>query len=299
MVQNLILVGAGASYGAGDIVPNQPPLGGGLFAELESTFPNTWGALPEHIKNEFRTDFEEGMVALSEFNSKLHAPLYQAMGAYFAQFSIGSETTQYEILVDSLSDSLADGETVLSSLNYECLLEEAMSDFGHKINYFPDELGEAATVLKPHGSCNFLSQNLTAQGDIQFSEGVSFSGGVEAVSRKEVIQYHRGNNALYPAMALFRPDKYTQVGTSVIQSIQGKWKEAVQQSDKVGIIGVNPRPSDDHLWEPLSNTDAEIFYIGGEDSFDRWTRNHRDSGMNTFISNRFHEGVSELTDELQ
>jgi hypothetical protein len=42
----VVLVGAGASYGAFDYAKARPPLGDDLFDELVAAFPGTWGNLP-------------------------------------------------------------------------------------------------------------------------------------------------------------------------------------------------------------------------------------------------------------
>lgn len=302
-MENLILVGAGASTGAdkntGRIYPEQPPLGWELFDRLSSKYPQAWGALPDSIREEFTNDFEQGMEELGEDYSHLYAPLYRAMGDYFARFRILSSPTWYDRLISELENSISSGETAFVSLNYECLLEIALSQNGFNINYFPDRLSEPAVVLKPHGSCNFISDSIQAQGNVSFTEGVTFSGGVRAVDLDEVVQYCRSDTALYPAMSLFRPDKHIQIGHSVVHDLQENWANAVEEADKIMIIGVKPRESDEHIWGELSETDADIYYIGGEESFYDWRENNRDNLQDEFISNRFHTGFADLIDRLQ
>lgn len=46
----IVLFGAGASYGAGSVLPSIPPLGSSLYQELSSMFPATWGSLPSSLK---------------------------------------------------------------------------------------------------------------------------------------------------------------------------------------------------------------------------------------------------------
>jgi hypothetical protein len=45
-VAKVVLFGAGASYGAGGIVPDSPPLGWDLYDRLCRCYPDSWGALP-------------------------------------------------------------------------------------------------------------------------------------------------------------------------------------------------------------------------------------------------------------
>jgi len=297
MVENVIIVGAGASFGAGEVRPKKPPLGDHLFTQLESQFPGSWGSLPDHIRKTFLDNFEDGMVALSEFKSGLHAPLYQAMGAYFAQFSLG-DNNHYSTLVDGLYNSIIEGETVLASLNYDCLLEEAIVTAGLDLNPIPESLENPGTVIKPHGSCNFLPASIQASGGVSFTEGVSFDAGVKWVSREDVIEYYHSEGALYPAMALYRPDKHTQISPSEIHRFQELFREAVSEANFIGIVGVGVHPRDDHIWDPLASSDGSIHYIGGKSGFDDWQSQYRDAGVDQYISQEFGDGVDELISAL-
>lgn len=268
MVEKVILVGAGASFDSGEVHPTNPPLGNDLFTQLESIFPETWGSLPESLRKEFLNYFEDGMVALSEFDSSLHAPLYQAIGAYFAQFSLG-ENNHYSTLIDGLYNSIDSGETVFASLNYDCLLEQAIVAAEIDLNPIPERLGKAGTVIKPHGSCNFLPASIQASG-ISFTEGVSFDAGVNCVSRDDVIEYYHSDRDLYPAIALYRPDKEAQISPSTIHRFQELYQEAVSEANIIGIIGAGIHPQDNHVWDPLASSDAAIHYIGGKSGFEDW-----------------------------
>ena len=37
----------------------------------------------------------------------------------------------------------------------------------------------------------------------------------------------------------------------------------IASSGKVAIVGLNVHPVDRHIWEPLSQTNGQIFYLGG------------------------------------
>lgn len=236
------------------------------------------------------------MVAVSESDSSLHAPLYQAMGAYFAQFALG-EDNHYTELIEGLHDSITNGETVFASLNYDCLLEEAITAAGIDVDPVPGELGNPGAVIKPHGSCNFLPASIQASG-ISFTEGVSFDAGVRCVSKEDVIEYYHSDKALYPVMSLYRPDKNTQISPSVIHRFQKLYRKAVSEANTIGIIGAGVHPQDDHIWDPLSSSDATLYYIGGESDFDDWQAEHRDAGVNQYISREFGDGVNELITAL-
>jgi hypothetical protein len=83
------LFGAGASTGAGDVDPFPPPLGGGLYDELLSQFPETWGALADDEKSVLGgggEGFEAGMKLLWEkYDERAWRALID-MGIYFSRF---------------------------------------------------------------------------------------------------------------------------------------------------------------------------------------------------------------------
>ena len=63
----LFLFGAGASYGAGDILPEKPPLGNQLYDALSSVYPQSWGSLPPSVTEKFKEgNFEDGMGEIYE-----------------------------------------------------------------------------------------------------------------------------------------------------------------------------------------------------------------------------------------
>ena len=55
----VILFGAGASYGAGNVLPYPPPLGRDLYDKLSDEFPATWGPDSRlgRFADAFRRDF--------------------------------------------------------------------------------------------------------------------------------------------------------------------------------------------------------------------------------------------------
>lgn len=63
MIKNVILFGAGASYGSDN--SGIPPLGNNLFSELARFNPHGWGALPSEFRKVFNNDFEQGMLTLA------------------------------------------------------------------------------------------------------------------------------------------------------------------------------------------------------------------------------------------
>jgi hypothetical protein len=62
-MKNIILFGAGASYGSDN--SGIPPLGNNLFSELARFNPPGWGSLSIEYKNTFNDDFEQGMLKVA------------------------------------------------------------------------------------------------------------------------------------------------------------------------------------------------------------------------------------------
>lgn len=60
-VKNVLIFGAGASFGSGDVNPKPPPMTVDLFAVLKRLFPPIWGGLSQEMMEVFTNDFEEGM----------------------------------------------------------------------------------------------------------------------------------------------------------------------------------------------------------------------------------------------
>ena len=93
----VFLFGAGASYGAGSILPEQPPLGFQLYPILENLCPSTWGSLPQNIKDAFHNgnNFEFGMRLVYEQFGSFIPNLMRDLAVYFVQFRPQNKATLY------------------------------------------------------------------------------------------------------------------------------------------------------------------------------------------------------------
>jgi hypothetical protein len=89
----VILFGAGASYGAGHVLPQAPPLGANLYDALAAQYPKEWG--PEsHLgkmwavqlgKDFERTRYEEVLPRVSSLSLiEWHRPV----AAFFARYRL-------------------------------------------------------------------------------------------------------------------------------------------------------------------------------------------------------------------
>jgi hypothetical protein len=264
----LVLFGAGASYGCGDVSPRPPPLGGQLFAALSRLYAS-WRGVPADVAVLFRKNFESGMAALIERHSHAIAPLMQDMAIFFSMFGFARDASN---LYTRIVKAETGGNILWATLNYECLLELAVASVGNKIGYFQDPpltQGEVP-VWKLHGSCNFKVSGLEATRGISFSSGISFGAGIEPIELSAVRTHYKGNTALYPAMALFAKGKPIAMSPDPVQWAQRRWAEHVSVATRTLVIGVHPNKDDEHIWGPLRRAPGALGYVGDPKAFNDW-----------------------------
>jgi hypothetical protein len=295
---SLILFGAGASHGSGPVSPHPPPLGASLFAQLKSAFPASWGALPLQLDGRFEDDFEDGMGRLWQSGSHAVPLLMQHMAIYFAQFACPADgSNSYSQLVRALVENGDISSTVFASLNYECLLEIAVSQLGLSVAYFPsrDSAADAVPVLKLHGSCNFLpGPAVTATRGVSFGAGVTIEAGIQAINPSAVAPYCTGNTALYPAMSVYTAGKPVQISPAVINSILDTFHAEVKKARSICLVGIRPHPPDTHIWQPLAEAPGQLFFVGNEAAFHAWEANARRDLSSHFVAAAFRDCVPDL-----
>jgi hypothetical protein len=292
----VILFGAGASYGSEQASPYCPPLGLGLFDELQRQYPKAWGTLPDSYGNRFRENFELGMKEVWDSNSYDTSVLLQCIGEYFARFRPTTGNT-YSRLLEMLKERETIAGTTFSTLNYECLLEYAIRTMGYDVHY---ELNQPSTnriltVLKIHGSCNFLPIGIkTAPEGIRFAANqIKWDTGCKFADASEVAPYVAGGK-LYPAMAVFMEGKPVHTGSSLIRKLQEFWAGMISQSDRVGLVGVRPNIADRHIWGPLAATNAEIVVIGDSVAYGEWAKTYRREKATTVVGKYFAQGLPDF-----
>lgn len=298
----LVLFGAGASFGSPSILPFAPPLGSGLYEQLAKSFPNSWGGVPYALGEEFRKNFEIGMATLWDSGSHTIPILMQHMAIYFANFNVHvSGTDSYSLFLKRLD---ADGKlagTIFSTLNYECLFEIAVSNSGRAVAYSDEGPGaeSAITLLKLHGSCNFIpSGGAAVSRAASFSPGAVINSTITPVSPADAIAYCNSNTALYPVMSIFTKGKPVQISPFVTESLQSIWKTAIENAESVSIIGVNPNPDDKHIWEPLALTDASVSMVGNEEAIQNWFKLERKGRTSKFVGSRFHGCIDDIATSI-
>jgi len=213
------LFGAGASKGAGAVLPHPPPLGAELYECLRSAFPRTWGTLHSELDGLFRENFELGMDAAWNQQIEDGAWLLIDMARYFARFDAATDGSDlYSRFTKLLTTSRIVDRAATATLNYECVLEIAASNGGLRIAYLAEEPPPGnLLVWKPHGSCNFLPTSQVF--NLTLIAKNFYEGRLRFLSPPEVITLYEQGYPLPPAMSLFAPGKPTPVAPSFVSEV--------------------------------------------------------------------------------
>lgn len=273
---------------------NPPPLGNGLFSELTRAFPDSWGDLPTELASKFRERFEGGIeAAYGKYPGMI--TLLNHMGRYFTQFNIDDHSQSlYFRLIQRYQPRFQSNEFLVSTINYECLIEEAALQLFPEITCFGS--GQGFKVLKLHGSCNFLPQKIRVGLSQKMNLGTArFDLPLKCVS-PEVALKELQHNQFPPAMSLYATDKTNVACETQIRTIQAEFHKAVEHATLVLVVGANPYPDDRHIWDHVAATKAEVVLIGGEDGCRPWLTTNR--GGEKWLGDRFAASFDDLCDLL-
>lgn len=298
-MSNVILFGAGASYGSNN--RDVPPLGDDLFLALQRFNPPGWGSLPSSIAQEFQGDFEKGMTKLSQIHSHAMPVLQRAMAAFFFNF-MPTENNLYHILAKRIKES--DWQGAITTLNYDRLLEISLIHEGIQ----PVVRSEAKSkkqleLCLPHGCCHLFCEGVKASANgVSFSGvGVSFDGDIKLISNPQEHNYRINNDAVPPVMSYFEPQKNTSAGVSFIKGQRERWSQLVSQSKVIAAIGIKIRERDSHICNPLKNTPGRIVYCGGNtggQEFAVWHEKYRPGKDHMICQGYFADEFDSLCNEL-
>lgn len=298
----MVLFGAGASHGAGSIIPEPPPLGLALYDALLRSYPGSWGALPENVQATFRTGgFETGMRAVYDTFGQAIPQLMREMAVYFVQFRPFGRDSLYCRLIRDLQKENVLPQLIFSSLNYECVLEFALLEAGIRVEYFPENLTpEAIAVWKLHGSCNMFAQSVQASQGVLYGTGVTWEGGAQAFfDSNRVVEHCLVETGLAPMMSLYMEGKPLNVSPSVVRQVQDAWSEHVAAARAIFVVGVMPVVSDTHIWAPLADTRAPLYFVGDGNAFQKWTQSQRPDVSSFYLGSRFAESYADLITRMR
>lgn len=300
----VLLVGAGASYGAFDDESHRPPLGDQLFAHLVRFFPETWGKLPEQMQSEFRKPadgFELGMSALREDGKHTQKALID-LGTFFERFRIPSGINRYIALAARLESLGPNVEYAFASLNYETCLEQSLTQSDKTCFYWDDPPKGPARfyvrVVKPHGSCNFVvdtGTNMFFNNSFEIV-GIYVGGSgcrLKVVPLEEVAS--AAKTGFPSAMSVYASGKPDMICPDFVARLRTDWREIVAVADMVVVIGARSNiASDPHIWQPIVEGKAMIAYIGGHElSLQEFVGSRL-----TYLGNTFQGGLDPLKDWL-
>lgn len=287
----LILFGAGASFGAGGI-NKLPPLGKDLFNELRKEFPESWGKISEkYIKKFQELTFEEGMGLLVE-DAINYIPLQRDMAIYFSRFKIVNPSINlYCKLFNRYIDLILSNNIIISTINYECLIELALSDYG-QIRYFGKDPG--IDVLKIHGSCNLIRDDISGGGKVELIPTVNLTGGIIRPVPPDQLENILKNKPLCPIMCLYTKSKDIFISPELIKEITSVFQKYIMKSNIVIVIGVKPNPNDHHLWDYIKKTNGDLKLITNKDECEKWIRKYRKNKPVEWLSNRFDTGFDRI-----
>jgi hypothetical protein len=299
-MKNLIIFGAGASYGS-DNCDKVPPLGNKLFSALQEFDPSGWGKLDGLVAKEFEDDFEKAMNNLFSLNPYDIMPLQRSMAFYFFRFQ-PTLNNLYCHLAKLIFKRQWDG--ALITLNYERLLEIALNSVGISTYYVrtaPPKFGISNTpsieLCIPHGACHIFCPAIKGGGKIKWDASSTVtSGRVELVNEQDAFD-KRIKDGLPPVMSYFVPSKQTTSGIDFINEQRKRYKDLVGEADNIAIIGLKVREHDKHIWEPLANTKAKLIYCSGKegaDEFSKWVSEHRTGKNDVVLRGFFKECFDEL-----
>ena len=302
----VFLFGAGASKGAENILPCEPPLGSDLYDKLAERYPNEWGHGSQlgRYSEGLRRDFEKAM-----FDEVVpHQPTLsilewqQKMALYFSSFIIDSTGNDlYSQLLLFLLESSKIEKAIFASLNYDCIFEQAALRLGLRVDYSSGERrGGVIQVLKVHGSCNFITVDIKGQRPYLTNPNSFTECAIECIPPVELesillSKFSRYDVYHYPVLSLYSLGKDTFVGGMRIQKIRYTWAECLSNACILAVIGVRPNEEDAHIWNPIRETRAKPLYIGSESGFQEWRKANSNFEL---IAETFREGFDGLISHL-
>jgi hypothetical protein len=258
--------------------------------------------MPQEVQEEFRAQgFEPGMKLVHERFGQAVPQLMREMAVYFVQFRPFAQQSLYCRLVRDLKQANILSRVTFSSLNYECVLEYSLLEAGVRVEYFPENLvPDMVPVFKLHGSCNMFAHGIQAGQGVLYGTGVTWEGGAQAFfDSNRVAEHCLVETGLAPMMSLYMQGKPLNVSPSVIKQVQKAWADGVSTAKAVFVVGVRPLPTDDHVWAPLAETPASLYFVGDTGAFSEWVAAARDGRPSFQLGTRFNESYFDLLDRVQ
>lgn len=258
----IILLGAGASFGSGEVAPHRPPLGNGpdgLFARLEARGGQA-ASLPNDLRVLFRSDFEKGMAKFYEYADGDIMRFQREMAAYLAQFTPG-KTNTYIRLIRTVGPRRA----IYVSLNYDLLFELAAASLNLDTYYDTERTATGVRLLKLHGSSNFwpdIPVGTFKNCTFKRSGRADVQAPVRPLNQQETLYRCEAEDSLAPAIAMYAEGKAVKISPDYVERQQELWSAAVKAASRIYVVGVRVHNADVHVWGELAKARAPVTYFG-------------------------------------
>lgn len=282
-MKQLFLFGAGASAGSGPCHPETPPVGSKLIRPL-LPFLRVRSLIDLDLLKLFESNFELGMQEFWIRHSGAMQHFIRDMAYFFSRFS-PEPGNHYVELIKAIKAKHHD--VLLSTLNYEMLIEAAINICGNRVTY--DCRGSRPngdfTLLKLHGSCNFPD---LGGGSIR---GISINTGppnpsyrtmaVATNSRPEydmikVRRFLKEEDVLAPEMAVYHKDKAILFGDYRNgKRWQAQWRAFLAEADQLFVIGTSLTEHDTHIWDAVMDFRGTLCWVShNPDLAKGWSAKH-------------------------
>ncbi|OEN26908.1 hypothetical protein BHF45_20520 [Escherichia coli] len=295
-MSTLFIFGAGASFGS-EPVCDKAPLGYQLIAQMQK-MGGVAGTITGELKTEFEKNPEKGMDLFFEKRPQDITALLVQMAEFFCQFQISQDNTYVQLI-----KKLSNRKYVFSTTNYDLLIEQAAAANGKLLDYGIAEHHSTMSLLKIHGSCNFIPPEHVYSGyhlngcviDYSTVQHVSEYEPFVARDIQDIIKYCKSNPSIGPALAIYHPEKRVLHASKCIEEQQHLFKEEIKKSKKIFIIGLSVNPADTHIWQELHNTKADLYYVDtNPNAYEEWSKTRKTK--NSFIINeRFENSLNRIS----
>ena len=118
-----------------------------------------------------------------------------------------------------------------------------------------------------------------------------------AIDEAHELWLWESSEAVPPAMSILLRDS-EQTGHPQVLQLVDRWGEIVRNAQSVVVVGASPRPEEERIWGPLSETPAVLVYVGDRGAFNRWVASHRRHGPSEFAGTTFEQAFETVVGAL-
>jgi len=221
------------------------------------------------------------------------ANLLADMGIFFSKFPIDhADENLYCRLFSRYRNEIIHRRILLSTLNYECLIEIALASQGmNKIVYTGNDVG--VKLLKLHGSCNFIPNGIS----LSRPNAALIIGRSIMKMNVRTVEPNQAERELatapFAVMSLYTRGKSNIVCPEFIQGIQAEFQQRVKEAKAIITIGVKPNSEDKHIWDHISKSRAELYLMGNKEICQDWIDKHR-RGDGIVVGHYFSDSFPEI-----